>query len=173
MNDITTALKEKLKNEDIGLGISAESIDILSGHLAVMFSLDITNAPEEQIRKAELIAAKECVKYLQHTGKIPRDFNQLLSSAINETIQELLGPSGLKTLQMELRTKYDISGEELPYRMKTVYKILETTFHMVGAETIGPKIASKVYEKLGLAFHNHEGYSLDEYIRTAKSALSD
>ena len=173
MNALSTALNEKLRNEGIELGVSAESIDVLAGHLAVRLNLDTTDASADQIREAERIAAEECVSYLRGAGKMPADFNRLLSAAIEDTIQEFLGNSIQEALESELKTKYDISSEELPYRMETVYEILETRFNVVGAETLGPTIAANLYGKLGLAFQNHEGYSLPEYIRTAQSALSE
>jgi hypothetical protein len=172
-NALSTALNEKLRNEGIELGVSAESIDVLAGHLAVRLNLDTTDASEDQIRKAERIATEECVSYLRGTGKMPADFNRLLSAAIEDTIQEFLGLSMLEALESELRTKRDISSEELPYRLETVYDILENRFGLVGAETIGPTIAAKLYGKLGLPFQNHDGYSLPQYIRTAKLALSE
>ena len=172
-NAISKALNEKLRNEGIELGISAETIDVLAGHLAVRLNLDTTNASADQIRKAERIAAEECVSYLRGTGEIPADFNRLLSAAIEDTIQEFLGPSIQGALESELKTKYDISNEELPYRLETVYNILESRFGVVGAETLGPSIAKTLYAKLGLPFQNHDGYSLPQYIRTAKSTLSE
>jgi hypothetical protein len=173
MNALSTALNEKLRNEGIELGVSAETIDILAGHLAVRLNLNATNASADKIHKAERIAAEECVRYLCGTEKMSADFNQLLGSAIEDTIQEFLGLSILEALGSEMTTKYDISSEELPYRLETVYDILENKFRVVEAETIGPAIAANLYGKLGLPFHNHEGYSLPQYIRTAKSALSE
>jgi len=173
MNALSTALNEKLRNEGIELGVSAETIDTLAGHLAIRLNLDTTDASADEIQKAERIAAEECVRYLRGTGKMPADFNRLLSAAIEDTIQELLGLSILEALGSELRTKHDISSEELPYRLETAYDILENRFGVVGAETIGPTIAENLYGKLGLPFQNHDGYSLPQYIRTAKSALSE
>ena len=54
------------------------------------------------------------------------DFSTVLCSAINDTIQEFLGPGVLEDLHEELRTKYGVSSDELPYR--TMYDILETKF---------------------------------------------
>ena len=173
MSALSTALNEKLRNEGVELCVSAESIDTLAGHLAVRLNLDTTDASADKIHNAERIATEECIRYLRGTGKMPADFNQLLILAIEDTIQDFLGTSTLEALESELRTKYEISSEELPYRMETVYDILENRFSLVGAESIGAKIAANLYGKLGLPFHNHDGYSLPQYIRTAKSALSE
>ena len=103
----------------------------------------------------------------------PYDFNQILRSTIDETTRELLGPSVLAALHEELRTKYDVGSDEIPYRTETIYKILESKFDVVGAKTIGPLMAERFYAKLGLDFHNHEGYSLLDYVQAAKSKLSN
>jgi len=100
-------------------------------------------------------------------------FDRLISAAIQDTIQEFLGLSILEALESELKTKHNISSEELPYRLETVYDILENRFGVVGAEKLAPSIAKTLYGKRGLPFHNHEGYSLPHYIRTAKSTLSE
>ena len=98
-----------------------------------------------------------------------RDFNETLSFAIDDTIREFLGTDVLLAVHEELRTKYDVSREGQPYRMDTIYEILENKFGIVGAKTIGPLIAEKFYEKLGLTFHNQEGYALFDYVQAAKT----
>ena len=104
---------------------------------------------------------------------LPCDFNHILCSTIDETTREFLGLSVLTALHEELRAKYDVGSDELPYRTETMYKILEDKFDVVGAKTIGPLIAERFYAKLGLDFHNHEGYSLLDYVQAAKSKLSN
>jgi len=99
------------------------------------------------------------------------DFHQTLNSAINDAIQELLGAVDLWALRQELSTKYDISLEELLYRIETVYMVLETKFGVVGAKSIGPVIAEKFYDKVGLAFHEHPGYGLSDYVEDAKRRI--
>ena len=102
----------------------------------------------------------------------PDKFNAVLSSAIDGTIQEFLGFNTLKALQNELKTKHDISRDELPYRIRTMFDILETKFKVRGAQTMGPLIAERFYMKLGLPFHSHEAYRLVDYIEEAKTKLS-
>ena len=53
-----------------------------------------------------------------------------------------------------------------------MYKILETTFGVVGAKTVGTHIAKKFYAKLGITFYDHDGYSLLDYVEAAKTKLS-
>ena len=103
---------------------------------------------------------------------MPHDFNRVLCSAISDTIQEFLGFNALLALNEELRTKHNVSSDELPYRMTTIYDILERKFRVKGAKTIGPLIAERFYMKLGIPFHNHEGYRLLDYVEEAKIKLT-
>jgi len=97
-----------------------------------------------------------------------RDFNDLLCSAIDDTIIELLGTSVLNALYSSLEARYDVKRLELPYRTETMYQLLETDYGVFGAKTIAVTIAQKFYKKLGLVFHSHEGYTLPDYIEAAK-----
>lgn len=107
------------------------------------------------------------------TARTPHDFNSILCSAIDDTIIDVLGRKVLESLYEVLETKYDITRQELPYRTETMYKILETTFGVVGAKTVGTRIAQKFYAKLGLPFHDHDGYALLDYVEAAKTLLAE
>jgi hypothetical protein len=100
------------------------------------------------------------------------DFNDVLRSAIDDTIVEALGRDALASLYERLKTDYSVTREELPYRTETIYKILETSYDIVGAKTVGNRIAQKLYAKLGLPFYSHEGYTLPDYIELAKTGIS-
>ena len=98
-----------------------------------------------------------------------RDFNDVLCSAIDDTIVEALGRDALVSLYERLKAEYAVTYGELPYRTETIYKILESTYGIVGAKSLGNDIAQKLYAKLGLPFYSHEGYTLPDYIELAKS----
>jgi len=100
------------------------------------------------------------------------DFNDSLCSAIDDTITEVLGHRVLDALHEVLKTKYAISRDELPYRTETVYQVLETTFGVRSAKTVGTRIAQKFYARLGMTFHNHDGYTLLDYVEEVKSKLA-
>ena len=44
------------------------------------------------------------------------NFNEAICSSIDETITEVLGSMVLNTIYDVLRTKYDVTRDELPYR---------------------------------------------------------
>ena len=101
-----------------------------------------------------------------------QDFNEVLCSAIDETIVEVLGQKVLTALHTVLEQKYDITRNELPYRTETVFRVLEITFGVYGAKTVGKHIAQRFYGKLGLMFHSHEGYTLLDYVEDAKTKVN-
>jgi hypothetical protein len=105
-------------------------------------------------------------------GTTQPDFSDTLCSAIDETILEVLGHTARDTLYAVLKTKYDISRDELPYRTEAMYHVLETNFGVFGAKTVGPQIARKFYKKLGLTFYEHQAYTLVDYVEDAKTKLS-
>ena len=59
----------------------------------------------------------------------------------------------------------------MPYRIETLYEVLENSFNVYGAKTIVSDIARKFYSALGLEFHVHDGYSLSDYLKQAKKEL--
>jgi len=63
--DFSANLKKKLSNEEINLGVKVETVDVPGGHLAVVLTLSYPDCSFDQRLKAESIARKECVKYLQ------------------------------------------------------------------------------------------------------------
>jgi hypothetical protein len=100
------------------------------------------------------------------------DFNDTLSSCIEDTIVDGLDRTVLNAICEVLKTKYDVTRDEFPYRTGIIYQILETDFNVQGARTIGISIARRFYLKLGLSFHEHEGYMLSDYVEDAKSKLA-
>ena len=86
---------------------------------------------------------------------------------------EALGHRGLTAVYDTLRDEYSISRDELPYRIDTLYQILEHVFGVYGAKTLGSVIAEKFYSSQRLLFHNHDGYSFQDYVQEAKSKINE
>lgn len=107
-------------------------------------------------------------------GKLPRpepDFDGKLRAAIDETIVDVLGGGVLAPLHEHLSKHYDISLDEIPYRLSTVVESLEVIFGVRGATAMGFMIARRFYSKVGLRFVRNENYKLDDYAREAKTIL--
>jgi hypothetical protein len=67
--DFAAALKERLGKEEIELAVSAGTVDVPRGHLAVIFTLSLPDTSLDQRLRAERIAKEECIKYLQDGRK--------------------------------------------------------------------------------------------------------
>jgi hypothetical protein len=63
--DFAAALRERLSKEEIELGLSAGTVDVPRGHLAVIFTLSVADTSLDQRLRAERITKEECIKYLQ------------------------------------------------------------------------------------------------------------
>jgi hypothetical protein len=101
-----------------------------------------------------------------------REFNHALVEAMDEVIGEMLGRKVLKSLYTALETHYDVTKDEIPYRIETAYKILKDVFGVQGSTTISNSIVRRLYQKLGLDFEEIAGIRLMEYVEIAKRKLA-
>jgi hypothetical protein len=68
--NLSKVLQKILKDEGIEeVDVSARSVDVPTGHLAVILDLSSPHSASHELLKAQRIANKECVKYLQGTRK--------------------------------------------------------------------------------------------------------
>jgi hypothetical protein len=100
------------------------------------------------------------------------DLNSALRQAIDETIFVLLGQSVLESLYRVLDEKYSVASDELPYRLDTMFQVLENTFGLRGSGTIERAITRSFYWKIGLQLKETEGYKLQDYVEEAKKKLA-
>jgi len=107
---------------------------------------------------------------LTETG---RDFNGTLNKAISETIQTLLGPTVLQTLNRVLDEKHSVTADELPCRLETLWEVLENGFGHVSSRTVGRQIAKNFYSKLGLQFVPNPEWTLRDYVEEAKRKVAE
>ena len=105
----------------------------------------------------------------QHTTK---EFNEEVKAAIDDAISTLLGPQVVKALYVHLKEHYDITSDELPYRLDTLFDALEKTFGVKGALTIGQVIANAILCPNGLAIQEIGNYKLQDYLEDAKIELA-
>jgi hypothetical protein len=102
-----------------------------------------------------------------------RDFNAEVKMAIDGTIEAVLGPQVLDTLYDALKQHYSIESDEAPYRLDTLFSVLENTFGFQGSRTISRAIARRVYVKMGLKFRELPNYRLQDYLDLAKKELDN
>jgi len=110
---------------------------------------------------------------LGESSSVPeRDFNVKLLKSINDTISDLLGQAVLEALHQHLKELYDVIPDEIPYRLETLFEVLEYTFGVAATKTIGRAITRNFYAGIGLRFVDIENYGLQNYVEQAKKELS-
>jgi hypothetical protein len=105
--------------------------------------------------------------------QLGREFNEALVESIDETITALLSRAVVDALYVRLQTNHSISRDEVPYRLDTLFAILEKIFGVRSSQTIAKVIARKVYLKLGLEFTGNPSHTLLEYVDQAKMKLQN
>ncbi len=99
------------------------------------------------------------------------EFNSEVKRAIDGTIFGIVGQDVLRSLYKHLEKNYDITPDEVPYRLETVFETLERTFGVKGARTLSRAIARRLYYRLNLQFVETENYRLQDYMEQAKKEL--
>ncbi len=100
------------------------------------------------------------------------EFNNEVKRAIDDTISSVVGQQVLKAVYDHLKDHYGITGDEVPYRLATLFDTLEQTFGFKGALTLSRVIARRVYAKMGLRFIELPNYRLQDYLEQAKKQLA-
>jgi hypothetical protein len=101
------------------------------------------------------------------------EFSDEVRRAIDDAIRGIVGVNVLQSLHKHLKNRYDITPEEIPYRLDTLFQTLEYTFGVAGAGTLAKAIANRIYLKYNLQFPETHGYTLQEYLEQAKKQLAE
>jgi hypothetical protein len=101
-----------------------------------------------------------------------RDFNDEVKTAIDDTINEVLGHQVLTAFHCALKEHHALTDDEIPYRLDTVFDTLEGAFGFKGSRTISRLIAKRVYAGIGLRFIELPNYRLQDYLELAKKQLA-
>ena len=67
--DFAVALEERLGKEEIKLNVTAATVNVPKGHLAIVYTLNFPDTSLDQRLRMERIVKEECIKYLQNNGK--------------------------------------------------------------------------------------------------------
>lgn len=108
---------------------------------------------------------------MQQTTVHWQDFNELFCQAFDESVSGILGSTVLTSLYTVLEKKYSINRDELPYRMETVYSLIDSVFAVKGSRTIEKQIIRRFYNKLGLPLDEVDGNTLKDYVDVAAKKL--
>ena len=105
------------------------------------------------------------------TTYVTKELNNEVKYAVDSAIFGIVGVDVLRALYKHLREHYDITPDEIPYRLDTVFDTLEQTFGVKGARTLSRAIAKRLYYRLNLQFVETENYRLQDYLEQAKKEL--
>jgi hypothetical protein len=83
----------------------------------------------------------------------------------------MLGANVLPSLYAALEKQYAVTRDELPYRLETMYSVLESVFGFRGSSIIEKHIVQKFYNILGLPFGTVDGYALKDYVEAARKKI--
>ena len=123
---------------------------------------------DEDSLKEKPTRAEASEKWKEHVTK---EFNNEFKQAFDGAIFGIVGQDVLRSLYTHLKDHYDITPDEVPYRLDTVFETLELAFGVKGARTISRAIAKRLYRRLNLQFVETENYRLQDYLEQAKKDL--
>jgi len=96
-------------------------------------------------------------------------FNEILIDSVESAIAEVLSPSVLKSLYKLLQDHYDVTPDEIPYRLETVYKCLADVFGVKGSRTLERQIAKRLCSAYGVKFLDTPECTLAIYVDKVKN----
>jgi hypothetical protein len=108
---------------------------------------------------------------ISSAGTIDTTHTKLHERCIDGAIFGIVGQDVLQALYKHLEKQYDITHDEVPYRLDTVFETLEQTFGVKGARTLSRAIARRLYFRLNLQFVETQNYRLQDYMEQAKKEL--
>ena len=102
---------------------------------------------------------------------LTKEFDSEVKRCVAGAIYGIMGQEVLEALYKHLKKQYDITPDEIPYRLDSVFETLEETFGAKGARTVSRAIAKRLYYRLNLQLIETENYRLQDYIEEAKKEL--
>jgi len=100
-----------------------------------------------------------------------RQVHGRFDSAVLESVDEgllVLGETVRYVILYCIQTTYQIKREEIPSKLQMFREALQSNFG-AGADAIEKHIAKTLYGKLNLKFEEHEGWTMVDYVKDAKS----
>ena len=101
-----------------------------------------------------------------------RNFDHVLTEAIDGTVSALLSRTVLTALYEHLEKHYSIEYEALPANLKTLHLVLQRTIGFAASTTVERAIAKALYARLKIHFRSTTNLSLLEYVDEAKKNLA-
>jgi hypothetical protein len=97
-------------------------------------------------------------------------FNELLIKSIDEAVTELWGEKGRDSLYQHLTEHYDITRDEIPYRLDSLYAAIEQTLGDKAAKILDYEIAKYLSRQISVPLPKTRNYTLQTYLLQAKNS---
>ncbi|MGD2066721.1 MAG: hypothetical protein PVI43_06100 [Candidatus Bathyarchaeota archaeon] len=97
-------------------------------------------------------------------------FEKVLLEAVDEGLS-CLGESGKQTIYFHLETEYNITKQDIPYKIEDFTEALEAIFGL-GAKLLEIKIMKNLFTKMGYLqphFHTQQVLEFTKYIESARN----
>lgn len=98
------------------------------------------------------------------------NFEKFLLEAVDESLS-WLGESAKQTIYFHLETEYNISKQDIPYRIEDFTEAIEDIFGL-GAKLLEIKIMKNLFTKMGYLqphFHTQQSLEFIKYIESARN----
>ncbi len=95
------------------------------------------------------------------------EFDRALLEAVDEGLL-IIGDGVGHVIYHHVERSFNVRREEIPEKLDLFQKGLEALLG-VGARVPEKLIARKLYDKLGVSFEEHEGWTLVDYVNRARS----
>ena len=104
-------------------------------------------------------------------GREPiRDFNALMTQAVDRTLEALIGSEAIEPLSKQLTKSPDC--DQMPNKVDVVCSALENAFGVRGAQAIEWMMLKHVYDRIQLPIEAREGLTFEDLLETAKQRLN-
>ena len=104
--------------------------------------------------------------------EVIKDFNKEVQHVLDGTILRILGYEILSELYKHLKDRYDVSPEEIPYRLETIFHVLNDELNEPGIQTIEMLAAKRLYNRFGLTFLYTDDLKLQDYVEQVREELA-
>jgi len=106
-----------------------------------------------------------------HPQKAVR-FNEILVKSVDEAVTELLGEKGRSSLYQHLAEHYDVTRDEIPYRLDTLYAAIEQNLGGRASKILDCEIAKFLSRQISVPLPKTRDYVLQTYLLKARKLVA-
>ena len=99
-------------------------------------------------------------------------FNELLVKSIDEAVTELLGEKGRQSLYRHLAEHYDVTRDEIPYRLDALHVAINRTLGNKAADVLDIEIVKYLARQIKVPLPDTRDISLQKYLLRASKLVA-